>query len=150
MSRTVFQPFSHRAGYLHPHACLQCRKSFKRKLVPEQRYLGPVPAKLCRCPQCSGPVVALARKFKPPSSDDLKQWAKVRYLIERGYFFQSVSGKYPATLKDAPAFVLRHDTLAEKRRRQKARAVAEKSGSKSATARAPLKKGSAPKPPKTP
>lgn len=87
-------------SYLHPHACFHCRKSFKRSIAP-----APSPAP--KCPDCGGVVVALDRKFKPPKTDDLEQWAKVRYLVEHGYRFRSIQSErggreaYPATLKEA-------------------------------------------------
>ena len=57
------RPLLHDAGYLHPHACFVCQKSFKR-------YIAPPPASPRKCPQCGGPVVALNREFKPPPSDE--------------------------------------------------------------------------------
>jgi hypothetical protein len=87
----------------------------------------------------------LTRKFKPPPSDDIKQWAKVRYLVEYGYRFQSVMDEqgevesYPATLKEAQAFASRRNALAEKKGASRARTPKEKSRSEARPAR-PLSK----------
>jgi hypothetical protein len=101
-----------------------------------KRYIGPPPEPVRKCPDCGGPVVALTRKFKPPPSGDIEQWAKVRYLVEHGYYFESVMNEqgeaepYPATLNEAQAFVSRRDALAEKKGSSRARAPKKKSKSK--------------------
>jgi hypothetical protein len=89
--------------YLHPHVCFVCRKSFKR--VADLRQ-PPRP-----CPDCGEPTVVMNRKFKAPPTDDVKQWAKVRFLADHGFRFGSIVDEqgyrvpYPATLQDARKFV---------------------------------------------
>ena len=91
------------APYLHPHACFACRKSFRR--VADLRQ-APRP-----CPDCGAPTVVMNRKFKAPPTDDLKQWAKVRFLADHGFRFGSIVDEqgyrvaYPATLQEARIFV---------------------------------------------
>ncbi len=91
-------------SYLFPHVCLACRKSFRKPMSAAPRT----------CPQCSGNLTRLSRKFKAPKTRDLIQWAKVRFLVEHGFFFYSVyersgSGEvrvpYPKTLAEAKEFI---------------------------------------------
>jgi hypothetical protein len=91
--------------YRYPFVCFACRKSFKYPAHPEQRI----------CPQCSGPMERLSRKFSAPKSTDLMQWRKVQYLVEHGFRFHTAfvpvapgvmrSVDYPRTLQEAKAFV---------------------------------------------
>ena len=59
----------------------------------------------------------LSRKFSAPKCKDLAQWAKIRFLIERGFRFYPVydpwaggmlTVKYPDTLENAKRFVQRY------------------------------------------
>jgi hypothetical protein len=62
-------------------------------------------------------MVMLNRKFSAPKKRDKEQWAKVRQLVEQGFYFFSVyevgeSGErrpvpYPARLSQVPSFVAR-------------------------------------------
>ena len=92
-------------------ACLDCRKSFKRRVdivegVPEE----------LPCPDCGEAAVNLGRHFKPPKKSDVRQWAKVRFLVEHGFRFQKIrtgSGHwdtvaYPDTLEEAKEFVVKY------------------------------------------
>ncbi|OQA33849.1 MAG: hypothetical protein BWY57_00930 [Betaproteobacteria bacterium ADurb.Bin341] len=54
-------------------------------------------------------------RFRPPKKSDEKQWAKVRFLAEHGFFFQKVYIKkgsvwqrerYPENLEQAKEFVV--------------------------------------------
>lgn len=96
--------------YLAPFVCLDCRRSFKR---PFDRDVTHRP-----CPVCGQPAIALSQKFKPPKASDDEQWAKVRFLVEHGYLFQSIydgHGRpvpYPATLKQARAWIKRRSVKA--------------------------------------
>jgi len=95
-------------GFLFPHVCFECRKTFRKPHSDVPRV----------CPQCTGNLTALGRKFAAPKKGDIEQWKKVRYLVEHGFLFQSVyepSGSggirtvaYPRTLKDAEGFVLQY------------------------------------------
>jgi hypothetical protein len=94
-------------AYLFPHVCFHCRKSFKKPMSRSERL----------CPQCAGGLVRLSRKFKAPPSKDLRQWEKVKFLVEHGFRFYSVyqrtgSGEirvpYPSTLAEARDFVRAH------------------------------------------
>jgi len=92
-------------GYLLPHVCFECRKTFRKPHSDVPRI----------CPQCAGHLTVLNRKFSAPRKIDIEQWKKVRYLVAHGFLFQSVyepsdSGgirtvAYPKTLKDAEEFV---------------------------------------------
>jgi hypothetical protein len=70
---------------------------------------GDFPDKLC--PDCGGKAVGLARNFKAPSRTDVKQWKKVAFLVEHGFWFAHQYGKsgdlvpYPATMTEAKEFV---------------------------------------------
>jgi hypothetical protein len=60
-------------------------------------------------------MVMLNRKFSAPRQRDKEQWAKVRQLVEHGFYFFSVyqlgeDGKktpvpYPARLSEVPHFI---------------------------------------------
>jgi hypothetical protein len=62
------------------------------------------------------------QKFAAPKMADVAQWQKVRYLIDHGFFFQSVyipigpgvslRVKYPKTLAEAKRFVIEHQVQA--------------------------------------
>ena len=85
--------------YLHPYACFQCRKSFRRASWPDA---------VLACPNCGGPSIGLNRKFKAPKMSDIKQWDKVERLVRHGFFFESVGEAYPAELSEVDAFAKRH------------------------------------------
>ena len=55
-------------------------------------------------------------RFRPPKKSDDRQWAKVRFLVEHGFFFQRVYLKdgaiwyreaYPKNMNEAKEFVVR-------------------------------------------
>jgi hypothetical protein len=55
----------------------------------------------------------LGRKFKAPAADDVKQWKKVQFLYEHGFWFESIyddrsNVSYPKTLSDAKVFVKKY------------------------------------------
>src|SRR5688572_21741765 len=93
-----------RNQYRCPFACFECRRSFKRP------FEAGVLAR--KCPHCGASAKRLFEKFKPPKKDDLKQWEKVRFLYDNGFWFQSIwhskSGetrsklvRYPRNLAEA-------------------------------------------------
>lgn len=98
----------HQRRYLLPHACLHCRKVF-RKPSAEQAY---------PCPQCAAPMVELGRNFCAPTVTDSEQWNKVAFLVQRGFRFHTLYVRhddggcrrvsYPATLAQARDFVIRY------------------------------------------
>jgi hypothetical protein len=103
-------------SYLIHFACFACRHSFKRKVdFGAAVYLKP-------CPTCSGQAIHLGRHFKPPKASDQKQWAKVTYLVESGFFFQHVHNgttrhvQYPDTLEEARRFVATYRSQAWRER----------------------------------
>jgi hypothetical protein len=97
---------------LWPYVCFECRHVFK----------GPgdysVAIDWRACPLCHTRCVRLGQKFKAPWKDDLKQWEKVRFLVEHGFLFYSIrltdgtTAKYPSTLVEARAFVERFAAFA--------------------------------------
>lgn len=87
------------SAYLHPYACFQCRKSFKRASRAEA---------VLPCPECGGPSIGLTRKFKPPKRSDEKQWDKVEALVRHGFLFWGLGEPYPETVKEVAAFAQRH------------------------------------------
>lgn len=96
---------------LMPYACLYCRKSFKRPRVfapPEYRP----------CPVCGKPAIGLHPNFKAPRATNVKQWAKVRLLVENGFRFRpiwdpvkSAPIPYPETLRDAGPWIALYKDL---------------------------------------
>ena len=89
-------------SYLFPHACFECRKSFKK---PESNAVS-------ACPNCGTPMLPLSRKFKAPKKNDVEAWAVVEYVARSGFRYQSIQTgdgrfvKYPSTLKEAEVFIL--------------------------------------------
>ncbi|GGA82318.1 hypothetical protein GCM10011369_25370 [Neiella marina] len=94
-------------SYLLPNVCFKCQKSFKKPSSEDARV----------CPDCGGELIELSRKFSAPKSTDTAQWKKVKYLVDNGFYFQSVyelredgghyKVDYPATLSEAKEFVVR-------------------------------------------
>jgi len=92
---------------LMPYACLECRRSFKRPRV----FAAP---KYRPCPACGRPAIGLHPNFKAPRVSNVKQWAKVRLLVEAGFRFYPVWDiekekriPYPRTLRDAGLWIER-------------------------------------------
>jgi len=114
MTQVVSPPPAQKGGpvqssYLHPYACFRCRKSFKRASRTEA---------VLPCPECGGPSIGLARKFKPPKRSDERQWNKVEALVRHGFLFWSLGEPYPETLQEVAAFARRHaDFIARERAR---------------------------------
>jgi hypothetical protein len=49
-------------------------------------------------------------QFLPPKKKDIKKWAVIKYLLENGFYFQSIrenneKAKYPENMRDAKIFV---------------------------------------------
>lgn len=116
MTQTTSPPPAQKAAvaesaYLHPYACFNCRKSFKRA----SKVKAVLP-----CPECGGPSVGLTRKFKPPKRSDIAQWRKVEALVRHGFLFWSLGEPYPDTLNEVDAFARKHaDFLATERLRNR-------------------------------
>ena len=89
------------AECLWPHACFECRKSWKL-----------AEASSAKCPECGGELHWMGRAFKVPRKNDEEQWAKVQALWEAGFrFFNNTRWRdaepYPERLRDVEDFVLR-------------------------------------------
>ncbi|WP_457281722.1 hypothetical protein [Polaromonas sp. P5_D5] len=100
---SYFVKEKHVQGVLFPHACLDCRKTFKKPRSVTARL----------CPECGGQLVVLSRKFSAPKSRDTRQWEKVRFLVINGFLFQPVregneTVRYPKTLDEAREFVAKY------------------------------------------
>ena len=100
-------------GPTSPHVCLRCRRSFKQ---PWLRF------EAIKCPICKQRTIVLHENFKAPRSNNHKQWAKVRLLVESGFRFRPIwdeeAGEripYPETLRDAVDWVKRWKYLAATR-----------------------------------
>ena len=95
--------------YLIAYACVECRRSFKRPLGGPGEFER-------TCPHCRATAVAVGRHFKPPRRTSVKQWEKVRFLIEKGFPFHRVyeskrggaAVPYPRTLEAARDFVRKY------------------------------------------
>ncbi len=104
--------------YAMSFACLNCRKSFKRHCdaLPKD-----YPSKL-PCIECNCIAYNLGRNFKPPKKSDIKQWEKIKYLIDHGFLFQKISIDpnsnesipYPKDLDEAKDFVIKYKEYAFK------------------------------------
>ena len=96
-------PYHRGAECLWPHACFDCRKSWK--LTEESS---------AKCPECGGDLHWMGRAFKVPRKADTEQWAKVRALWVAGFrFFNSHGSKgtydpFPERLREVEDFVRRN------------------------------------------
>jgi predicted nucleic acid-binding Zn-ribbon protein len=91
---------------LVPHACLKCKRTFKREYAAFDYYK--------KCPHCGDRAYQLDERFRPPKKSEDEQWKKVGLLIRRGFYFQKIYDKkgdmwlrvkYPGTLREAKTFV---------------------------------------------
>ena len=96
-------PYHRGAECLWPHACFDCRKSWK--LTEESS---------AKCPECGGDLHWMGRAFKVPRKADTEQWVKVRALWVAGFrFFNSHGSKgtydpFPERLREVEDFVRRN------------------------------------------
>ena len=91
------------------HACMNCRKVFKKP--------GDAEGRTYPCPECSQPMTPMGVAFRAPKRNDLEQWEKVRLLVEAGIRFDVLHefGNWseedrlrdlkPQRLQDVPAFL---------------------------------------------
>tara|TARA_R110002050_G_scaffold204327_1_gene339514 strand:- start:47 stop:349 length:303 start_codon:yes stop_codon:yes gene_type:complete len=72
------------------------------------------------CPECSSEMIFVNHKFRPPKKNDKKRWELVKFLIARGFNFQSVSDEngiyvtYPQSIEEAKEFVKKYEFRAIK------------------------------------
>ena len=99
------------SSYKMSFACFACRKSFKREIdIAADKW-----TKELTCPECGGPSFNFGRHFKPPKKADEKQWQKVKFLFDHGFWFQKIYDQenaglqipYPETLEQARDFVIK-------------------------------------------
>lgn len=95
-------PYHRGAECLWPHACFECRKSWK--LAEEAT---------AKCPECEGELHWMGRAFKVPRKADKQQWAKVRALWMAGFRFINhtrwrEAEPLPERLRDVDDFVRRN------------------------------------------
>jgi predicted RNA-binding Zn-ribbon protein involved in translation (DUF1610 family) len=105
--------------YLFPNVCFDCRKSFKKPRKDVNH----------KCPQCEKGMIVLSRKFHAPKMTDIEQWEKVKYLVDNGFYFETVfenvergvyrSVPYPETKKEAFEFVKKYRPNIMKEDREK-------------------------------
>jgi hypothetical protein len=93
---------------LAPFVCLGCRASFRRPFHKGVDYRP--------CASCGKPAVRVDVRFRTPRKTDDKQWKKVEFLFQQGFYFQKVYRQiargtylrvpYPSDLADARRFVI--------------------------------------------
>lgn len=99
----LFAPPHHRGPEcLWPHACFDCRKSWKL-----------VEGSSAKCPECGGDLHSMGRGFKVPRKADKEQWAKVRALWMAGFRFPNhtrwrEAEPFPERLRDVEDFIRRN------------------------------------------
>lgn len=105
-NRVVHEPYApprHRGPEcLWPHACFECRKSWK--LAEEASAI---------CPECKANLHWMGRAFKVPRKSDVEQWAKVRALWNAGFRFINHTRwrdieAMPERLRDVEDFIRRN------------------------------------------
>jgi DNA-directed RNA polymerase subunit RPC12/RpoP len=96
--------FYFRGQRLFPHACFECRKSWK---IPEEST--------ARCPECGNTLHWMGRAFRTPRRSDKQQWLKVRKLWMAGFrFFVNTHWRkpepepFPERLQDVEDFIRRN------------------------------------------
>lgn len=90
--------------------CFDCRKSFERHWIPRENY--------STCPECNSQTIRYDHKFRPPKKSDERQWKKIEFLRDHGFYFQRVydmkgssiyiDAKYPKDLNEAKEFVVKY------------------------------------------
>jgi len=93
---------------LCPYVCVKCRSSLKR---PDEKNIF-----FRTCVICGENAVKVDVRFRPPKKTDDKEWQKIEFLFQHGFYFQKVyrqvqSGvylriSYPLDLKAAKVFVV--------------------------------------------
>ena len=92
---------------LAPFVCIRCRTSFRRPF--EGVDYRP-------CPSCGQDATRVDVRFRAPRKADDKQWKKVEFLLQHGFYFQKVYRRiatgaylrvpYPRNLAEARRFVV--------------------------------------------
>ena len=95
-------------SFLAPFVCICCRASFRR---PFQKGVDYRP-----CASCGQDAVRVDVRFRTPRKADDKQWKKVAFLFQHGFYFQKVYRQiargtfervpYPKDLTEARRFVV--------------------------------------------
>jgi hypothetical protein len=67
---------------LAPFVCVRCRASFRR---PYEKGIDYKP-----CALCGQEAVRADIRFRTPRKSDDKQWKKVEFLFQHGFYFQKV------------------------------------------------------------
>ena len=96
--------------------CFDCRKSFERKWVPKNIF--------STCPECGNQTIRYDHKFRPPKRNDDRQWTKIEFLRDHGFYFQRfydqigkgtfMDAKYPKDLNTAKEFAIKYKEQAIK------------------------------------
>jgi transposase-like protein len=106
----------------HKKVCLECRLTLNRPFDSgsEQTY---------SCPECGKSMTLLPLRFRPPKKTEDKKWETIKFLIEKGFYFQHICelvkikngvtnyknyAKYLDNLRDAKEFVEQYKDQARK------------------------------------
>ena len=91
--------------------CFHCRKMFRPRYahdaaaaVRRQQEAAGNTARML-CPDCRQPLHRIGRYFKPPRRRDVKQWEKVRLLVEGGVDFYGYAPHPPKRLSEVAAYL---------------------------------------------
>ena len=105
----------------HKKVCLECRLTLNRPFDPGSELPNP-------CPTCGKTMTLLPHRFRPPKKSENKKWDAVRFLIEKGFFYQhiyetistkngsstsQISVEYPDNIRDAKDFVEKYKSQAQ-------------------------------------
>ncbi len=95
-------PYHRGPACLWPHACFDCRKSWKLS-----------DASTAKCRECGGELHWMGRAFKVPKKGDSEQWAKVSALWSAGFRFINHTRwhdaePFPERLREVDEFIRRN------------------------------------------
>ncbi|MES2690199.1 MAG: hypothetical protein V4658_07335 [Bacteroidota bacterium] len=70
--------------YKSKYICIDCRKSFKRKVLSDIMPDKDIEEKAHKCPDCGKPTNYIGPKFRAPKTDNIKAWNSIRALHDIG------------------------------------------------------------------
>lgn len=70
--------------YKSKYICMDCKKSFKRKILSDIATDNDIEEKEPKCPDCGNPTNWIGPKFRAPKTDNIKAWNSIKALHDIG------------------------------------------------------------------